>query len=370
MKKKIIILGCTGSIGTSTLNIIREFSDKFSVAGLTAHSSEIKLQQLANEFNNPPTLLTKNANVEDLKNFIAKCNADIAVNGIAGSAGLIPSILVLEAGLDLALANKETIVMAGEMIKKLAKKNNSRILPVDSEHSAIFSLIEKYGKDSIQEIILTASGGPFRNLQKSELSKVTVKDALKHPTWNMGQKITIDSASLANKGLEVIEACKLFDINPENIKVVVHPQSLVHSLIRTKDGVVYAQISPPDMRHPILTALTWPNFLSNSLEQLDFSKQFSLDFIPPRFSDFPMLDLAYKALKKRGAYTIAYNAANEIAVEAFLQNKIKFTDISKITNKILDMEWSENPVTFDQVFLFDKQIRETANDLIASVWEE
>lgn len=370
MKKRVLILGCTGSIGTSTLNIIREFPELFSVAGLTAYSSVEKIESLSKEFNNAPHLLLKDVNKEILNNFIIKCNPDIVVNGIAGAAGLLPSILVLEKGIDLALANKETIVMAGTIVKNLAKKNNCKILPVDSEHSAIFSLIERYGADSIHEIILTASGGPFRELPAEELSRVTATDALKHPTWDMGQKITIDSASMANKGLEVIEACRLFDIPTEKVKVVVHPQSLVHSLIRTKDGVMYAQISPPDMRHPILTALTWPNFLPNKLEQLNLADGCSLTFSAPRMNDFPMLKLAYAAASKAAAYTIAYNAANEIAVPLFLKGKISFTDIPEITNGVTQMDWSKEPVTIDDVFLFDNQARVYATQIAKKLMEE
>lgn len=369
MKKKILVLGCTGSIGTSTLNIVREFPDKFTVAGLTAYSSKEKLDDLSKEFDNAPSILLKDIDKEALDKFIKSCNPDIVVNGIAGAAGLLPSILVLNQGIDLALANKETIVMAGSIVKKLAQKNNCKILPVDSEHSAIFSLIERYGNDSIHEIILTASGGPFREMPSEQLQKVTASDALKHPTWNMGEKITIDSASMANKGLEVIEACRLFNVSTDKVKVVVHPQSLVHSLIRTKDGVMYAQISPPDMRHPILTALTWPEFVPNKLEQLNLADGCSLTFSAPRLNDFPMLKLAYEVADKSGAYTIAYNAANEIAVPLFLEGKILFTDIPKITNEVISMNWSTEPVTIDDVFLFDNQARIKAKKVADKIME-
>lgn len=357
MKKKVLVLGCTGSIGTSTLNIIREFPELFTVCGLTAHSNKVALNTLSKEFKCANTTLTSSA-TNELESIIKISQADIAVNGIAGAAGLMPSVLCLENGIDLALANKETIVMAGPLIKKLAQKNKCKIIPVDSEHSAVFSLIEHYGHDSIDKIILTASGGPFRELASDKLASVTLEDALNHPTWDMGQKITIDSASLANKGLEVIEACRLFDVSPEQVQVTIHPQSLVHSLIRTKDGDLYAQISKPDMRRPILSALSWPGNLENSIEKLDFSSKFTMTFSPPRTKDFPLLALAFEAQKKGGAYTIAYNAANEIAVDLFLHKKIKFTGIAELVSLVLMIDWSTEVVTIDEVFLFDKQARE------------
>lgn len=356
MKKKVLVLGCTGSIGTSTLNIIREFSNQFVVCGLTAHSNQDALEELSKEFDcNAIALTSKDPNA--LRQIIKNSHADIAVNGISGAAGLMPSVLCLENGIDLALANKETIVMAGPLIKKLAKKNNCTIIPVDSEHSAIFSLIEHYGRDNLDKIILTASGGPFRTLERNKLALVEVEDALKHPTWDMGQKITIDSASLANKGLEVIEACRLFNLAPEQVCVTIHPQSLVHSFICTKDGDLYAQISKPDMRRPILSALSWPNTLKNSMKKLDFTSEFTMSFSPPRNDDFPLLPLAFMAQKKGGAYTIAYNAANEVAVDLFLQRKITFNGIAKLVALVLEVDWTTEPVTFDEVFLFNKEAR-------------
>ena len=377
--KKIVILGCTGSIGTSTLNLVREFPDKFSVCGLTAHTNHKKLYALSKEFNCLNALLSKD-DPGAIKKVIANSGADIVVNGIAGAAGLEPSAFTLQEGIDLALANKETIVMAGPIIKSLAKKNHCRILPVDSEHSAIFNLITNYGAKTVDSIILTASGGPFRTWTKDELTKATPKDALNHPTWKMGKKITIDSATLANKGLEVIEASLLFDMPPEKIQVTVHPQSLIHSLIRTKDGVLYAQISKPDMRHPILSALTWPEYTPNSLEKLDLltligekspikpsGDGLNLQFFPPRKEDFPMLTLAYEALKKEGAYTIAYNAANEIAVDEFIKKRISFYDIAKITQAVLAENWNTKPVTLDDVFLFDSKARQITNKILANL---
>ena len=315
------------------------------------------------EFGGVPTCLTGKEPPEALEKLISTCGADIAVNGIAGSSGLLPSVLVLQAGMDLALANKETIVMAGPLVSQLAEQNGCRILPVDSEHSAVFTLVQKFGSDTIGQIVRTASGGPFREKPRGELPFVKPADALKHPTWDMGTKITIDSATLANKGLEVIEACRLFNVAPERVKVTVHPQSLVHSLIRTTDGVLYAQISPPDMRHPILAALTWPDFIPSSLEEWDITAGGTLNFYPPRLDDFPMLPLAYKALLQN-AGPIAYNAANEVAVAAFLAEKISFAQIATITEQVLAEDWCREPVTIQDVFLFDRQARQLAQQLV------
>ena len=258
--KRVLILGCTGSIGKSSIDIVQNMSEDFTVCGLQAHSNKDELLKLSKKFNCPTLLSSEDNSEEAFNKLIDESKPDIVVNGIAGARGLIPSKLVLENGIDLALANKETIVMAGPLIKKLAKKNNVKLIPVDSEHSAIFNLVENFGSENISKIVITASGGPFREYTSEQLKNVTVEQALKHPTWNMGTKITIDSSTLANKGLEVIEAAYLFDVTHEQIEVVVHPQSLIHSLVRTKDGMLYAQISNPDINHPIFGALCWPNY--------------------------------------------------------------------------------------------------------------
>ena len=367
MKKKILVLGCTGSIGSSTLDIVRRFPDLFSVCGLTAHRRKTELEKLCKEFSctNAATAATENS-PDAIRCVIEKSNADIAVNGIAGSAGLMPSVWCLQNNINLALANKETVVMAGPLIKELASAKGRSVIPVDSEHSALFFLIERFGKERVSSLILTASGGPFRTLSADKLASVTLEDALKHPTWTMGQKISIDSATLANKGLEVIEACRLFDMPPEKVKVAVHPQSLVHSLIQTVDGDLYAQISEPDMRRPILSALTWPEAIENDLKKLDLTSAIGGDegicmsFFPPRFKDFPLLGCAYEAQKKGGAYTIAYNAANEVAVEFFLQRKIGFTAIQNTVAAVLDKDWSQEPENFDAVFALDTKARKAA----------
>ena len=373
MKKRIIVLGCTGSIGKSTLELVREFPDLFEVVGLQAHLNEKQLLDLGKEFSCTQLCLTgKNIGADVLNsriiyygkssvnNLIKYTEADIVVNGISGAEGLIPSVTTLKTGKNLALANKETMVLAGSIVKKIAQENNVKILPVDSEHSAIFSLIEKCGIENIDNITITASGGAFKNLSKDELENVTLEQALTHPTWNMGPKITIDSATLANKGLEVIEANQLFGLPSEKINVVIHPQSLIHSFVQTKDGALYAQISKPDMRHPILTALTYPDIIENSLEKIDFTKAFQMEFLPPRFEDFPMLNLAYDALNKGGSYSIVYNAVNEIAVAAFRNKQIKFTDIAKTVAKVMALDWSKTCTEIEEVVQIDYEARNKA----------
>lgn len=377
MKKRIIVLGCTGSIGKSTLELVREFPELFEVVGLQAHTNEKELLDLGKEFSCTQLCLTgKNIGADvlnsriiyygksSINNLIKYTEADIVVNGISGAEGLIPSVTTLKSGKNLALANKETMVMAGSIIKKIAKENNVKILPVDSEHSAIFSLIEKCGIENIANITITASGGAFKNFSKDELENATLEQALQHPTWNMGPKITIDSATLANKGLEVIEANQLFDLPAEKINVVIHPQSLVHSFVQTNDGNLYAQISKPDMRHPILTALTYPDVIENSLDKIDFTKPFQMEFLPPRFDDFPMLNLAYDVLKKGGSYPIVYNAVNEIAVGAFRNKQIKFTEIAKLVEKTMALDWSKNCTEIDEVVQIDYQARNNALQIL------
>lgn len=359
--KKVLVLGCTGSIGTNTLDIIRKMPEHFIVCGLSAHTNKEKLFTLSKEFSCPYVLTSdKDASLEKLIN---DTKPDIVVNGIAGSAGLLPSKIVLEAGVDLALANKETVVMAWPLIKKLANSKNAKIIPVDSEHSAIFNLINQIKTENISELIITASGGPFRNHTKEQLESVTLEDALKHPTWNMGKKITIDSASLANKGLEVIEANRLFNFSADKIKVLVHPQSLIHSIVRTNDGMLYAQISDPDMKHPIFSALTYPENAKSCLKPFDLF-DCSMTFFKPRTDDFPMLKYAFKVAETTDSYSIAYNAANEVAVEAFINKSIKFNDIPAIVKKVLNCDWSKVPESFEEVFDMDARARAISKDFL------
>ncbi len=361
--KRVLVLGCTGSIGTNAINIINYMPEEFVLCGVQAHSSKDKLEEISSKYKCPSLLTSEKKSEQELKDFIEQCKPDIVVNGISGAAGLNPSKLVLENGIDLALANKETIVMAGPLIKNLAQENGAKILPVDSEHSAIFNLIQSVGKENVNKIIITASGGPFRTLTKAELEQVTVEQALNHPTWQMGKKITIDSATLANKGLEVIEAAHLFDVTSDKIEVVVHPQSLVHSFVRTNDGMLYAQISEPDMKHPILNALTWPLNKPNYLEPFDIFDK-TMTFFRPRMQDFPMLSYAFECVKFGKAYPIAFNAANEVAVNAFLEEKISFQAISRIVRSVLDKNWNQKISNFKDVFKADEAARNYTAELI------
>lgn len=361
--KRVLVLGCTGSIGTNTIDIIKNMPEDFTLCGLQAHSNKEKVEELAAHFKCPYLLTSQDNSSQAFNSLIEKSKPDIVVNGIAGAAGLLPSKIVLENKINLALANKETIVMAGNLIKKLAAKKEVKLLPVDSEHSAIFNLIEEIGKDNISSLIITASGGPFRTYTKEQLEKVTLEQALNHPTWKMGKKITIDSSTLANKGLEVIEAAYLFDVNASQIEVVVHPQSLVHSLVRTKDGMVYAQISEPDMKHPIFGALSWPENKANYLEPFNlFDKE--MTFYKPRTDDFPMLKYAFECVKKGNAYPIVFNAANEIAVNAFIENKIGYQDIHRLVEKVLSLDWNIKIDSFDTVFEVDKKARQNTLELL------
>ncbi|MBR1911837.1 MAG: 1-deoxy-D-xylulose-5-phosphate reductoisomerase, partial [Treponema sp.] len=362
--KKILVLGCTGSIGSQTIDIVRMMKNDFCIVGLSAGHNKKMLETLCKEFDCQGTLFIEEG-IQGIQKLIASCGADIAVNGIAGAAGLEPSVLVLQAGMDLALANKETVVMAWPVVKKIAQEHKANIIPVDSEHSAIFSLINQAGKQNIQEVIITASGGPFKDFTEEQLKNVTVEQALHHPTWNMGKKITIDSSTLANKGLEVIEACRLFDISPEKVQVVVHPQSLIHSLVRTHNGMLYAQISNPDMRHPIFDALTWPDIKANYLTPFNLAGN-TMTFFPPRLDAFPLLQYAYDCAKKSNSYTIAFNAANEIAVQAFLEKKCSYTQISHIVNEVLQEDWSENPDSIEKIYSADKKARNKAISVLVS----
>ena len=357
MKKRVALLGATGSIGKSALDVLTRGKDTFEVVLLSAHSNGGGLADAGRQWPKAETVLSGEAGGrERLLAAIAGCGANITLNGISGAAGLEPSITAIEAGSNLALANKETLVMAGPLVLKRAKEKNVRIIPVDSEHSAIFHLLEAHSANDLDEIILTASGGPFRNYTLREMENVTPQAALAHPTWNMGVKISIDSASMANKGLEVIEAAVLFNLPPEKIKVVIHPQSIIHSMIRMKNGAVYAQLSRPDMRLPIQEALYWPEAGQTDFGRLDFNS-LSLEFYPPDTEKFPLLALAYEAVKKGGLYPCAYNGANEAAVAAFLEGRIGFLDIGCVTRNVLDKDWTGEPENIAQVLEADRRAK-------------
>lgn len=368
--KRVLVLGCTGSIGSSTVDILRNEKERFVCCGLTANKNKKKIEELAGFFDCPYSL-TSEEGYDGIKALIEKTHPDIVVNGIAGSAGLVPSIIVLEAGIDLALANKESVVMAGPVIFEAAKKHHCRILPVDSEHSAIFTLLSQCGgAGNVNQLVITASGGPFRTWDSQRIASATLEDALKHPTWSMGTKITVDSATLGNKGLEVIEAKRLFGFDTKDIKVVVHPQSIIHSLVRTKDGIVYAQLSEPDMRHPILQALDWPEIKGNSMRPFDLTDtkdgKRTLTFENPRLDDFPLLSLAFSAADKDNCHPVAFNAANEIAAWAFIEGKIKFSRISQTVASVMDYNggkpWDSNARDLEDIFEADKMARALAKE--------
>ncbi|MDR1363683.1 MAG: 1-deoxy-D-xylulose-5-phosphate reductoisomerase [Spirochaetaceae bacterium] len=374
-KKRISVLGATGSIGKNALDVIRAGRDLFEPVLFSANSNAAALFALAAEFPNAKIAFSGRRAAAEAAGFdkrdgvyferagllaaIAGVEADITLNGISGAAGLEPSLSALTSGSALALANKESMVMAGALVLKTAEQHSLPVIPVDSEHSAIFNLLRRQGKEGLKEAVLTASGGPFRTWSMDQLKNASPKDAFAHPTWNMGAKITIDSASLANKGLEVIEAARFFDLDADSIKVVIHPQSIVHSMIRMNNGAVYAQLSRPDMRLPIYDALCYPEIAPRQIEELDFDN-LSLSFEKPCFERFPMLALAYDALRAGGRCAIAYNAANECAVSAFLAGKIPFTGISDVCSRVLSMDWSGEAGDLNSILESDSKARAAA----------
>ncbi|MDR1970773.1 MAG: 1-deoxy-D-xylulose-5-phosphate reductoisomerase [Treponema sp.] len=370
-KKRLAVLGATGSIGSSTLEVVGARGEDFEVVLLSAHSNAAALEKLGARF--PGALLVLSGGADSrlslapgpsaagsfrlsLAEAIAEAGADITVNGIAGAAGLAPSLDSLRAGSALALANKETAVMAYPLVKALAAERGLPVIPVDSEHAAVFRLLE--GRAGVEEIILTASGGPFRHYSLEQLRLVKPEEALAHPTWTMGPKITVDSATMANKGLEVIEAVRLFGMKPDQVKVVIHPQSVVHSLVRTRGGALYAQLSRPDMRLPIQEALYWPESAPSPFGALDLAG-LRLDFEEPDGERFPMLPLAYGAAGLGGLYPCAYNGANEEAVSAFFRGAVGFLDIPDIVRYVLDQDWG-GALDLESVLETDRRSREEA----------
>lgn len=379
MKKKIAILGSTGSIGTQALEVLDKLSNKFELIAISAGSNiDLLVNQI--EKYNPTFVSVKNeSDVAFLKDkfphikflfgddgLIQIANIDdveILLVAVSGKIGLKPTIQAIKNKKDIALANKETLVMAGEIVMKLAKENGVKILPVDSEHSAIFQCING-GKD-VKHLIITASGGPFRNSTKEELENANLDEALAHPRWNMGKKITVDSATLMNKGLEVIEAHHLFDFDYDDIKVVIHPQSYIHSAVEFVDGSIIAQIGIPSMHIPIQYALTYPERVEGiETESFDFIKAGKLEFYEPDFEKFPSLKLAFEAGKLGGTYPVCMNAANEEAVFAFLDKKINYLDIYKITKQIFDNYISIENATIEQILDEDEKVRKLTRELI------
>ncbi len=294
-------------------------------------------------------------------------SSDFVVSAIVGSAGLLPTLAAIRAGKDIGLANKEALVMAGSIVMEEAKQNNVRIIPVDSEHSAVYQCLEGRKKDEISRIVLTASGGPFVNKARHELEKITAEDALKHPNWSMGRKISIDSATLMNKGLEVIEACWLFDLSPDQVDVLIHPQSIVHSMVEFRDRTFLAQMSMPDMRAPIAYALSWPERLDASIQGLELDRIGTLTFKKPDHDSFPCLSFAYDAIRTGGTAPAALNAANEIAVHAFLYKRIGFNDIPEIINKTIRDYTAKSHPSLEDLLAADRLARETAESYIKEI---
>ena len=377
--KRIAVLGSTGSIGTQTLDVCRRLG--YEIVALAAGSNAELLEKQAREFS-PKLVAAADENAARrlsialsgtgitvlggeravLEAAAAEC--DIVLNAVTGIAGLRPTIAAVEAGNDIALANKETLVAGGRRVMDYAAEHGVKILPVDSEHSAIFQCLQAKGDYArINKLILTASGGPFFGKTEEELKKVRPQDALNHPTWNMGKKVTIDSASMANKGLEIIEAAHLFDVEQNNIDVVIHRESIVHSLVQFTDNSVLAQLGVPDMRTPIQYALTWPERESEAAAELDLANVGTLHFYRQDEEAFPSTGLARYALDKGGTATAAFNAADEIAVAAFLDGKIKFTDIPKIIEKTIEKEFAKGN-SFEEVFYTDSEARKFASALV------
>ena len=375
-KKNVAVIGSTGSIGRQTLDIIAQHPDKFSAEVLTANTQADLLIEQALKFNPNVVVIADKiqyAKVKealsqtDIKVFAGKESiddvvqmdcVDIVLMALVGFAGLSPTIKAIEKGKLIALANKETLVVAGEYVMSLAKQNNTAILPVDSEHSAIFQCLIGEINNEINKIYLTASGGPFRNLNAEELSKVSVAQALNHPNWAMGKKVTIDSATLMNKGFEMIEARWLFDIKPSKIEAVIHPQSIIHSMVEFEDGSIKAQLGIADMRLPIQYALSFPERLPNSSEKLDIYKYSTLTFEKPNRELFPCLNMAYYAIEKGGNAPAIMNAANEVAVEAFLKEKIKFIEIGNIIEKAFNTFVFVEKPSLEDYFKTDELVKE------------
>ena len=376
--KNISIIGATGSIGTQALDIIRQEKDSFILMAFSVHSNYKKAIEIIDEFNPKYATVTDINAYEPLKEYCNKNNiktellygmdglntiaslneVDMVLTSVVGMIGLEPTLKAIKAKKDIALANKETLVVAGELVMKEAQKNGVHILPVDSEHNAIFQCLQGNRREDLDKIILTASGGPFRGRKLSELQNVKVEEALKHPNWSMGKKITIDSATLMNKGLEVIEAKWLFDTDYENIEVVVHPQSVIHSMVQYKDGSIIAELGSADMRLPIQYALNHPFRKKAIVEKLDFSKISTLTFEKPDLETFKCLKLAYEAGKVGGLMPTIMNAANEVCVDLFLRGRIKFLDISNIIEESMDELNHNEEINLENIFIKDKETRQ------------
>ena len=379
--KSIVILGSTGTIGVNALDVIRTFKRRFKVGGLVAgRNLELLARQIA-EFAPRIVSVRDREDVDALRKLIGRRrvelvygeegsvaaatepSADFVLAAIVGGAGLVPTFAAVQAGKDVGLANKEALVMSGELFVREARKRGVRLLPVDSEHSAVFQCLEGNRREDVDKIILTASGGPFLRTPLREMRRVTVRQALQHPTWKMGPKITIDSATMMNKGLEVIEARWLFGVPAERVGVTIHPQSIVHSMVRYRDGAVMAQLGIPDMRIPIAYALSYPERLDVGLAPLNLQKEGELTFMKVESRRYPALDMAYQALDRGGTVPAVLNAANEVAVAAFLDGRIGFREIHQIARKTVESHESVKPRNLQQILKADEWARGFAQGL-------
>ncbi len=379
-KQKLAILGSTGSIGTQVLEVVRQHPDFFEIVALTANGSWELLADQINEFNPEMALICNDDHYSDLKNSVSDDseilsgienlpviathpNVDVVLNSLVGFAGFVPTVEALKSGKKVALANKESLVVGGEIIRNLLDEYSGTLIPVDSEHSAMLQSIVGEKSENIEKIIITASGGPFRNLTEDQMQRVTLKQALNHPNWDMGAKITIDSATMMNKGLEIIEAKWLFDLPVSKIEPVIHPQSIIHSIVTFVDGSSKAQLGPPDMKVPIIYALTYPERLQLETPRMDWSQAHELTFSPVDYGKFPCLKLAIDSIEIGGVATTVLNAANEVAVQRFLNKEIKYIDIPKIVEGCLEQIGSSHEVEIDSLIEINKETRELAAHL-------
>jgi len=371
--KKISILGSTGSIGTQALDVISENSETMSVVALACGNNIDLISRQIKKYSPELVVVAKEADAIELGkknskievmygreglNAAATCNCDVVLNGLMGIKGFEPTYKAIQAGKDIALANKETLVAGGELIMNAAAEKQVKMLPVDSEHSAIFQCLQGNKRKDIRRILLTGSGGPFRTYAQEALEHVGLEQALRHPRWKMGSKITIDSATMMNKGLEVIEAKWLFDVKLEQIEIVVHPQSIVHSMVEYCDSSIIAQMGVPDMKIPIAYALTYPDRIENNFDKLDFTKNImNLSFEKPDVEKFRCIQLAYTASKEGGSSPVVLNGANEVLVDLFLNKKIRFMQIPRYLDKIMTMHKIIHNLTVDDILAIDEEIR-------------
>jgi len=380
--KHIAILGSTGSIGVSTLEVVSRYPDELRAVALAAGDNVELLAEQVQRHHPERVSLRSAAAAEELKRRLGReapeighgeeglfavarhASADVVVSAIVGGAGLAPTWQAIEAGKDIALANKETLVMAGPLVLREVKKRGVRLLPVDSEHVAVMQALSGHQHHEVRRVMLTASGGPFREWDRARIEQATPADALNHPTWKMGRKITVDSATLMNKGLEVIEACRLFDLPPEKIEVIIHTESIIHSMVEYRDGQVVAQLGVPDMKAPIAYALTHPDRLPDVIQRLDLARIGALHFYEVDRAKFPCLDLAYQALRMSELTPAVLNAANEVAVHAFLDQKISFYDISRTIAEVINLEEGGTARDLAGVLETDRRARIKAREVV------